>query len=247
VREARTRTGEADATSAASVLSPTVVVAAATLHSTADSPQATAYPPPRLTQDAITATEAAIREANWATADAAGRDAPIEATEMVTYTNPVLGLSFAYPAIMGEVEFEIGPSEEGCWHGTTFARFTGLRLEGRSSNFSAARGGMLGDTRGFARTPDGQYLWLGCCNESGSPFEPEEVIQTAAGEIPLFRPPSSTCRQTTCRASSSRRTLHASPPKPSAPSSSLFGSASRRRLCSSAAPCPFAAGRAPRS
>ena len=74
-----------------SVGSPTSSPVAAQLTSGRAS---TAYPAPLLTQQARQATSLASVDAGRETAAAVGVVVPIQATDMVTYTNPVLGLSF---------------------------------------------------------------------------------------------------------------------------------------------------------
>ncbi len=113
----------------------------------AQSDAASPYPPPMLTAHAQAEIVSATWAAKRATAASVGKATPVQATDMVTYTNPVLGLSFAYPAELGEVEFELWPGDTGFgWHLDSRAS-TPCPSTGAAVDFSQGRGA---DGRGLA-------------------------------------------------------------------------------------------------
>jgi hypothetical protein len=155
---------------------------------TAEAVAATAYPAPMQTEKSDQATEGAAYLAARETASAVGRDAPITAGTLVRYANPELGLSFAYPAALGEVAYEVTPGETGESWSLRFSRYDALTLAGVSPDYSAGRGGIDEDTYGYRLEPDGSVRWLTIPSRpDGEDVEGEEVIQSAAGvEVVLF-------------------------------------------------------------
>ena len=149
------------------------------------------YPPPMQTEKSAEATDTVAREGARETAMAVGVDEPIDATDMVQYANPVLGLAFAYPGVLGEVEFEVRPGETGEAWRLGFSRFDALSLEGVTPDYSEGRGGMAGDTYGYTRSEDGGMRWLYVPSRpDGSEIEVEEVVTSESGtEIAVFVPP----------------------------------------------------------
>lgn len=170
-------------------LSPTEDLAypGTTLSTSTTSEGPTAYPPPVLTQKAELATTRAREAAVEGTAAAVGVGDPVAATGMVSYTNEVLGLTFEYPAELGEVEFAIAPGDVGFGWAIRFSRFDALGFAGRSVDFSASRAGMHSDTLGFATNQDGDYLWQTVMWPEGQEIDVEEVIEVGDREVVLFR------------------------------------------------------------
>lgn len=152
---------------------------------------ATAYPPPLQTTQSAEATAMATRQVAIETAAAVGRDEPIAANDMQHYSNPVLGLAFAYPRELGEVTFEVRPGETGEAWWLRFTRFDALRLAGVSPDFSFGRDGIDDDTYGYARNEDGSFRWLLIpAHPDGIEIEAEAVLRSASGvEIVTFRVP----------------------------------------------------------
>lgn len=146
-----------------------------------DTPNAaTAYPAPRLTRDAALA-------GSQGTSEACGAAAPIEAVDMVTYTNQVLGLSFAYPAQMGDVVFDVRAGElSGYLWSLTFPRCFVLSLSGRSRDYSGDTGDPSDNALGFARDGKGGYLWLSRGSSEGYPVNVREVLAADGTDVVLF-------------------------------------------------------------
>jgi hypothetical protein len=107
---------------------------------------------------------------------------------MVTFDSARLGLSFSYPRILGDVELMLVPGESGYAFYGLFTRYDALTFEGRSHDFSEGRGGLLGDTIGFARDADGSYLMLSIPDPDGSPIAVDQVLEVDGEEILLVSP-----------------------------------------------------------
>jgi hypothetical protein len=152
---------------------------------------ATAYPPPRLTEDALKATSSAIEQDRLATAASVGVVTPVTATDMITYTNRVLGLSFSYPRILGDTRFTVRAGETGFSWGIGFERFDALAISGRSNDFSEPRDGGWGDTLGFSRESQGRYVWQTVMSRGGEGelMDVVEVLQVDGREVVVFRLP----------------------------------------------------------
>ena len=177
-------------TPGANVVSVTPVPADSATEPPSARTAATAYPPPRLTQEASNATAAAIESDRRATAAAVGLLTPVTASNMVTYSNPILGLSFSYPVELGEVVARFWHSAVGGigWE-LGFDRFDALSFEGRSPDFSADRGLMDGDTLGFERDDNGAYRWKFATGSPGTDIDVMEVLDVDGGPIVMFRLP----------------------------------------------------------
>lgn len=171
--------------------SPVTVTQSADVAGGSAAGMATAYPPPLQTTQSAEATAMATRQVAMETAAAVGRDEPIAATDMQRYSNPVLGLAFAYPRELGEVIFEVRPGDTGEAWWLRFTRFDALRLAGVSSDFSFGRDGRPDDTYGYARNKDGSLRWLLIpAHPDGEDIEAEAVLRSASGvEIITFRVP----------------------------------------------------------
>jgi hypothetical protein len=169
---------------------------AATVHAvarrTTDSPiAATAYPAPMQTLKSVEATELAGWRLARETAAATGRDRPVTADDMVRYANPVLGLAFAYPRQLGDVQFAVWPGDDGETWRLGFSRYDALVMAGISPDFSEGRGGVAEDTLGYARGGDGTVRWLDApAQPDGTEIEVDGVITASSGsEIVLFQVP----------------------------------------------------------
>ena len=147
----------------------------------------TAYPPPRLTAEAIWLDALATKRAANATADATGRDVPIDTTTMSTYSNAVLGVAFSYPEALGDVEVGFGEGETGRSFEGGFTRFSGMRIAGRSIDYSVGRGGVVEDTVGFTRTALGDYLWLTIPAPEGLPIQPIRTFENEGRQVVIIR------------------------------------------------------------
>lgn len=123
------------------------------------------------------------------TAAAVGIENPVQATNMVNYSNAILGLSFDYPAELGEVEFKLGEGETGYAWGLGFSRFDALYFAGRSRDFSEGRGAMEGDTLGFFKDEHGRYYWRTIPAPNGMEIDVDDVFKVDGREVVLFRPP----------------------------------------------------------
>ena len=151
---------------------------------------ATSYPPPKLTDEAVGATQATEAEAKAGTAAAVGGVTPLEATDMTSYTHPVLGLSFEYPAALGSVETLMrSGSDNGFAWSLEFSDFDALSFHGRSHDFSEGRDGMSEDTLGVSKDDVGSYRWRTVMSPTGSEIEPDDVLEVDGREIVLLRIP----------------------------------------------------------
>jgi hypothetical protein len=146
--------------------------------SQASSPS-TAYPAPRLTRDAGL-------EAVQATSEACGAATPIGAVDMVSYTNQVLGLSFAYPAQMGDVAFDVRGGDSGYSWKLEFPRCYILRLTGQSRDFTGDVGDPADGALGFARDGKGGYLWRSAPLPDGVPVHVREVLAASGTDVLLI-------------------------------------------------------------
>jgi hypothetical protein len=70
-------------------------------------------------------------------------------TNPITFADARLGLSFQYPAALGEVTVAIGAGDTGQAFGGRFSQCPIVYFAGISPDFSAGRGGMLSDTQGY--------------------------------------------------------------------------------------------------
>jgi hypothetical protein len=107
---------------------------------------------------------------------------------MLTFESPILGLSFRYPAPLGDVQLAVVSGETGEGFYGTFDRYNALLFEGRSPDFSQGRGGQLGDTIGFGTGPDGRYMWRTIPDPVGSRIVVDEVIRAGDREVLVLGP-----------------------------------------------------------
>jgi len=143
-----------------------------------------------LTQEALNATSASVEQDRRATAGAVGILVPVTATNMVTFSSPVLGLSFACPAELGDVmvDFSQGRVAGFAWD-LRFSRFDALSFHGRSADFSDERGLLESDTLGFAQDAGGKLKWMMPSSAEGIDIEVLEILEAEGRPIVLFRLP----------------------------------------------------------